>query len=330
MLIKTRAGWELPESAATPQSIFEDRRRLIKGLAAGPILLSGAGVFLSACEDSGPAVAAASGEDPTKGLYPVKRNLSFRGGRAMTEEKWAINYNNYYEFGSHKQIASRAQALPIRPWTITLDGMVEKKQVIDIDTLIKKMPLEERVYRHRCVEAWSMVVPWSGFPLKSLLDLAKPLGSAKYVRMQTFLNPKVARGQTQTWYPWPYTEGLTIAEAANNLAFMVTGLYGKPVPKQSGAPLRLAAPWKYGFKSIKSITRFTFTDKRPVTFWQETGPREYGFWANVNPEVPHPRWSQASERVLGTNERVPTQLFNGYGEQVAALYKDIKGEKLFM
>ncbi len=330
MLIKTRAGWELPESAATPQAIFEDRRRLLKGLAAGPILLSGAAALLAACEDAGPAVAAAAGEDPTKDLYPVKRNLGFRGGRPMTDEKWATSYNNFYEFGSHKQIASRAQALAIRPWTVTLDGMVEKKQVIDIDTLIRKMPLEERVYRHRCVEAWSMVVPWSGFPLKALLDLAKPLGSAKYVRMQTFLNPKVARGQTQTWYPWPYIEGLSMAEAANNLAFMVTGLYGKPVPKQSGAPLRLAVPWKYGFKSIKSITRFTFTDKRPTTFWQETGPREYGFWANVNPEVPHRRWSQASERVLGTNQRVPTLLYNGYGEQVAALYKDLKGEKLFM
>ena len=330
MLIRNRAGWELPESAATPEAIFNDRRRLIKGLAAGPILLSGAAALLSACDDSAPAVAAATGEDPSKGLYPVKRNLSFRGGRPLTSEKWATTYNNFYEFGSHKQISSRAQALPIRPWAITIDGMVEKKQVIDIDTLLKKMPLEERVYRHRCVEAWSMTVPWSGFPLKALLDLARPLGSAKYVRMQTFQNPKVARGQTQSWYPWPYTEGLTIAEAANDLAFMVTGLYGKPVPRQSGAPLRLAAPWKYGFKSIKSITRLTFTDKRPVTFWQETGPSEYGFWANVNPKVPHRRWSQASERVLGTNARVPTQLYNGYAEQVAALYKDIKGEKLFM
>ncbi|MHA1535949.1 MAG: protein-methionine-sulfoxide reductase catalytic subunit MsrP [Alphaproteobacteria bacterium] len=330
MLIKKRAGWELPESAATPQAIFEDRRRLIKGLAAGPILLGGAGALLAACDDPGPAVAADAGGDPTKGLYPVKRNLSFRGGRPLTDEKWATSYNNFYEFGSHKQIASRAQALPIRPWTITLDGMVEKKQVIDIDTLIRKMPLEERVYRHRCVEAWSMVVPWSGFPLKALLDLAKPLGSAKYVRMQTFLNPKVARGQTQSWYPWPYTEGLTIAEASNDLAFMVTGLYGKPVPRQSGAPLRLAAPWKYGFKSIKSITHLTFTDKRPTTFWQESGPSEYGFWANVNPKVPHRRWSQATERVLGAGHRVPTQLYNGYAEQVASLYKDMKGEKLFM
>ncbi len=330
MLIRNRAGWELPESAATPESVFKDRRRLIKGLVAGPILLTGAATLLSACEEAGPAVAAATGEDPSKGLYPVKRNLSFRGGRPLTTEKWATTYNNFYEFGSYKQISSRAQALPIRPWTITIDGMVEKKQVIDIDTLLKKMPLEERVYRLRCVEAWSMVLPWSGFAMKALLDLAKPLGSAKYVQMQTFENPKVARGQTQSWYPWPYTEGLTIAEAANDLAFMVTGLYGKPVPKQSGAPLRLAAPWKFGFKSIKSITRFTFTDKRPVTFWQETGPREYGFWANVNPKVPHRRWSQATERVIGSDERIPTQLYNGYAEQVAGLYKDIKGEKLFM
>ena len=175
-----------------------------------------------------------------------------------------------------------------------------------------------------------MAVPWSGFPLKALVDMAEPLGSAKYVRMETFQNPKVAPGQKQFWYPWPYVEGLTMAEATNELAFLVTGMYGKPVPRQDGAPLRLALPWKYGFKSVKSIVRFTFTDKRPVSFWEKLQSSEYGFWANVNPEVPHPRWSQATERVLGGEGRRPTLLYNGYGEYVAALYQGLEGERLFM
>ena len=182
------------------------------------------------------------------------------------------------------------------------------------------MPLEERVYRHRCVEAWSMAVPWSGFALKALVDFAKPLGSAKYLRMETQADPDTMPGLIQTWYPWPYTEGLTLAEATNELAFIATGLYGKPIPKQRGAPLRLAVPWIYGFKSLKSIVRFHFTDERPVSFWETLIGKEYGFWANVSPKVDHPRWSQATERVLGTNERVPTLLFNGYGEFVADLY----------
>jgi methionine sulfoxide reductase catalytic subunit len=195
---------------------------------------------------------------------------------------------------------------------------------------LKKMPLEERLYRHRCVEAWSMAVPWSGFPMAALVGLAKPLGSAKYVHMETFVDAAEAPGQKQFWYPWPYIEGVTMAEANNELAFMVTGMYGKPVPKQDGAPLRLALPWKYGFKSIKSIVRVSFTDKQPVTFWQTVQGEEYGFWANVNPEVPHPRWSQETERVLGTDERVPTLKWNGYGEYVAHLYDGLQNQKLFM
>jgi sulfoxide reductase catalytic subunit YedY len=195
---------------------------------------------------------------------------------------------------------------------------------------LKKMPFEERLYRHRCVEAWSMAVPWSGFPMAAFVDFAKPLGSAKYVQMETFLDPKTASGQKQVWYPWPYVEGVTIAEAGNELAFLVTGMYGKPVPKQDGAPLRLALPWKYGFKSVKSIVRFSFIDKRPVSFWEALAANEYGFWANVNPAVPHPRWSQADERVLGTNERRPTLKWNGYGEFVAHLYDGIENERLFV
>jgi sulfoxide reductase catalytic subunit YedY len=208
--------------------------------------------------------------------------------------------------------------------------MVEKRQTVDIDTLLKKMPLEERVYRMRCVEAWSMAVPWSGFAMKALVDFARPLSTAKYVHMETFHDKGMAPGHKQFWYPWPYVEGLTIDEATNELAFIATGLYGKPIPRQNGAPLRLAVPWKYGFKSIKSIVRFHFTDKRPKTFWETVQGAEYGFWANVNPMVNHPRWSQASERVLDTGRRVPTLIYNGYGEFVADLYKDKPGEKLFM
>ena len=175
-----------------------------------------------------------------------------------------------------------------------------------------------------------MTVPWTGFPLRKMVEFAKPLSSAKYIKMQTFQNPDIAQGQRQFWYPWPYIEGLTMAEATNDLAFIATGIYGQPMPPQNGAPLRLAVPWKYGFKSVKSLVRFTFTDQRPVSFWEDLQDSEYGFWANVNPEVNHARWSQATERVLGTNERVPTLMFNGYGEFVGDLYKGMDGEKLYM
>ena len=321
MLIRKRRGWELPESAATPESVFLERRRLIAAAAAGPILLAGGPLIGSA--------AAKPSDDPSAGLYLVKRNLRYKLDRPLTEEKYAITYNNFYEFGSHKQISKAAQALSIRPWEIAIDGMVEKPFTIGIDDLLKRMPLEERLYRHRCVEAWSMAVPWSGFALTELIKLAKPLSGAKFLQMQTFGDSKAAPGLKQFWYPWPYTEGLTMAEATNELAFIATGLYGKPIPKQNGAPLRLAVPWKYGFKSVKSIVRFTFTDKQPVTFWEKVGPSEYGFWANVNPQVRHRRWSQARERVLGTNEKVPTLLYNGYGEYVAELYKGMEKLALF-
>ncbi len=321
MLIKKRAGWEMPEAAATPESIFLDRRRFLSAatLALGAVALPGA-----------VGVARAAAGDPTADLYPAKRNPKFTLQRELTKESIASTYNNFYEFGSHKRISKAAQALPIRPWTVRIDGLVEEEKTLDIDSLIRRMPLEERLYRHRCVEAWSMAVPWTGFPLKALLDLARPLGSAKYLEMQTFLDPEIASGQKQFWYPWPYVEGLTIEEAANDLAFLVTGVYGKPLAKQFGAPLRLAVPWKYGFKSIKSIVLFRFTEKRPKTFWEEVQPREYGFWANVNPEVRHPRWSQATEEMLGTPDRTRTKIFNGYGEHVAGLYDGMKlGDRLY-
>jgi len=325
-----KRGWELPESAATSEPVFRDRRRLLKGLGIGGTILAVPAVMhFGMRDDTSPSVVAAPEPDPSAGLYPVTRNPIYTLDRPLTAESDATSYNNFYEFGSHKSIASAAQALRIRPWQVVLDGLVEAPQTLEIDDLLRRMQLEERVYRHRCVEAWSMAVPWSGFPLKALVDLAAPLGSAKYLRMETFHDADMAPGQRSGWYPWRYAEGLTIAEATNELAFIATGLYGQPIPRQNGAPLRLAVPWKYGFKSIKSIVRFTFTEERPKTFWEVIQSAEYGFWANVNPEVAHPRWSQASERVLGTNERVPTLLFNGYAEFVAHLYEDLEGERLF-
>jgi len=328
MFIRRQKGWEIPEREATPESAFLNRRALLtSAVAAGGLLagsrLSEAGWFSSKSAPEAP--------DPSLGLYPAKHNDLFKLDRDITPETVNARYNNFYEFGTTKSIADAAESLRIRPWTVKFDGMVEKPSEIAIDDLLKAMPLEERLYRHRCVEAWSMAVPWTGFPLKALIDYAKPLASAKYVRMETFLDPKMAPGQRQFFYPWPYVEGLTMAEATNDLAFLVTGAYGKPLPKSMGAPLRLATPWKYGFKSIKSITKISFAAERPKTFWEALGPTEYGFWANVNPAVPHPRWSQATEEMLGTGgQRRTTLIYNGYGDFVASLYSGMEKEPLFM
>jgi sulfoxide reductase catalytic subunit YedY len=322
MLIKRPPGWGLPERVATPEQAFLNRRQVAKGLAAGSIVAAAAPLTV------GLGLAA---DDPTAGLYPAPGNERLSVSLPVTDEAITATYNNFYEFGSHKNVWKAAQKLVIRPWEVAIDGLVEKDIRIEADALIRRMPLEERITRHRCVEAWAMTIPWSGFPLKALVDLARPLGSAKYLRMETFHDPEVARGQRQTFYPWPYTEGLTIAEATHELALIVTGAYGKPLAKQYGAPLRLAVPWKYGFKHVKSIVRFTFTEERPKTFWETITPAEYGFWANVNPGFAHPRWSQASERDLATEERVSTKLYNGYGEFVAHLYADMpQDRRLFM
>lgn len=324
MLIKTIHGWELPESVASAESVYLNRRELMVGAGAGVI---GVGMM------GAPASAAS---DPSAKYYPAKKNPKFAdAGRKITSEELNTTYNNFYEFGTSKRISRAARNLKIRPWEIRIDGEVEKPFTIGFDDLLKKVQLEDRVVRHRCVEAWAMTVPWSGFTLKQLVAMAAPKTSAKYVRFQTFHDPDIAPGQKPSLFgfgkglPWPYTEGLTMAEATNELAFMVTGAYGKPVANSMGAPLRLHCPWKYGFKSAKSINRISFVKERPVSFWEEIQQAEYGFWANVNPQVPHPRWSQAEERILGTYEKVPTKLFNGYGEFVAHLYKGITGEKLY-
>jgi sulfoxide reductase catalytic subunit YedY len=318
MHVIRRRGWEIPEREATPEHVFLNRRAFLAGTTAA----------LAMAPELAAAQRVSDLPDPSASLYPAKRNDKYVLDRPVTDEKINTNYNNFYEFGSTKQISRAAQALKLRPWQVKLDGMVEKEQVIDIDDLLKKVGLEERLYRMRCVEAWSMSVPWTGFPMAKLVELARPLSSAKYVRMETFLDPTVAPPQRQRWMPWPYVEGLTMAEASNELTFMVTGAYGKVV-KQMGAPIRLAAPWKYGFKSVKSIVKFTFTDKRPKSYWEALQASEYGFWANVNPQVAHPRWSQATEEIIGTNERKPTLLFNGYGEFVADMYKGLEKERLW-
>lgn len=317
MLIKKTSSWHLSENHATDEAVYLNRRAWLKtaGLAG-----LGMGMGLS------PLGALSA---PITG-FPAKRNEAFQLDRDITNEKDATTYTNFYEFGSAKNIWRKAQALQTDPWTVTIDGLCDNPMTIDAADLVKKMgDMEERLYRHRCVEAWAMAVPWTGVPLANLVKLASPKAEAKYLVMETFLDPAVAPGQTQSWYPWPYMEGLRLDEAMNELSFLATGLYGKEMPKQNGAPIRLVVPWKYGFKSIKSITRFSFSDTAPLSFWQETNGKEYGFYANVNPGVPHKRWRQDTERLLGTNERVKTQMFNGYKDQVAHLYKDMPHDILY-
>jgi sulfoxide reductase catalytic subunit YedY len=308
MPIRIPRGWEIAERHVTPEAA-----------AALGLGIAGASMGGRAFAQAPPAPLGAVG--------PM--NDTYKAGRAITPEKYSTTYNNYYEFSDSKNLWRDAQAMKQRPWTIAIDGMVSKPRTIDIDDLLKQVKLEERVYRHRCVETWAMTVPWTGFALSQLVKLADPLSGAKYVAFQTGRDKSMS-GLEAPFYPWPYTEGLTMAEATNDLAFLSTGMYGKPVPPQNGGPIRLTVPWKYGFKSAKAIVKVTFTDKKPATFWESIGPSEYGFWANVNPDVPHPRWSQASETLLGTNERVPTQIYNGYGEYVAGLYTGLQDQKLFM
>ncbi len=321
MFIRRPPRWVMPERDATPESIFLNRRQLLGATGIGLLAANVPSTVRASNYDTSPEVAAE--------LYPARQNANYLLDRELSPSRDVLTYNNFYEFGSHKDIWERAQNLPVKPWMVKIDGMVAKPIEIEAEDLIRKMPIEERLYRHRCVEAWSMAVPWTGFPLKELVKLAEPQAGAKYLEMRCFMKPDIARGQRQRWYPWPYLEGLRLDEATNDLAFIATGIYGKPIVKQMGAPLRLAVPWKYGFKSIKSIVQFTFVDKQPMSFWEQLQSREYGFYANVNPEVDHPRWSQATEKPLGQNNRVPTLLYNGYAEEVADLYKNMDPSKIF-
>ena len=317
MLIKIAKPWEIPERFATPEHVYLNRRAFLK--AAGVTAFS----LIAGCSPGQAEKSAAQTplNDPTADLYPAKRNSKYVLDRPLTKEEVAAKYNNYYEFTDQKDVYRYIDRFKIRPWTIEAKGLVKKPKVHGIDELIRQLSLEERLYRHRCVEAWSMAVPWTGFPLAAFIKLVEPLSTAKYVRMVSFMKPEEAPGQkSYRWYPWPYYEGLTMEEATNELAFLVTGIYGHPLTVQHGSPIRLATPWKYGYKSIKGIVRFEFVDKQPPTFWNDLAANEYAFISNVNPRIPHPRWSQASERVLDTDERVPTLLYNGYEQFVGKLY----------
>ena len=293
------------------------------GLGAAGLLLGGA---LPGCGEHKPdeqkLKAAAQVDIPkaSQSHYPAKRNPAFEYGRDETDPQAAAIYTNFYEFSTSKQTYLFVEDFQPTPWEVTVDGLCAKPTTFSLDDLHAKFDLEERAYRHRCVETWAMCVPWTGFSLAKLIEMVEPTAEAKFVKFDSFERPTEAPNMADSSFPWPYTEGLTLAEATNELAFLATGIYGEPLPKQHGAPVRLVLPWKYGFKSSKSIVRITLTGKQPGTFWNIVNPREYGFEANVEPAVAHPRWSQSSEWMLGTRERHPTIKFNGYGDYVAKLY----------
>lgn len=302
MLIRIPRGWEFPERDATPESVYMNRRSLLA--AAG--FLGVEGLLAQA-----------------QSIYPAKRNADYPLDRPITDEGAATSYNNFYEFHPTDKAAvrNRVGKFKASPWKIEIGGQVAKPRTVDIDELFRTMPFEERLYRFRCVERWAMAVPWTGFPLAELVKLAGPKANAKFVRFVTAYRPGEMPGMTEAnWYPWPYFEGLRMDEAMNPLAMVVTGVYGKPLPVQNGAPIRIITPWKYGYKSIKSIVKVEFVEKMPETFWHKVSATEYGFYSNVNPAKPHPRWSQAIEQLIPTGERVRTQMYNGYEKWVGQMY----------
>jgi len=303
---------DIPSSTITPEDLFHQRRNLIKASAG---LLLGAGII-----NTDTSIAANDFPDLKKGPFATTEK--------MTSFQSVTTYNNFYEFSTDKrQPAELAKDFKSRPWTIAFGGEIAKPQRLDVDALIKRFPPEERIYRLRCVEAWSMVVPWVGIPLHRILKSLNPTSSAKYVRFETLLDPAQFPGQRSSLFGsslnWPYVEGLRIDEAMHPLTLLAVGLYGKLMPNQNGAPIRLVVPWKYGFKSIKSIVKIDLVEKQPLNTWNRQSPREYGFYANVNPAVDHPRWSQARERRIGEWSKRPTLEFNGYAEQVAGLYQNL-------
>jgi sulfoxide reductase catalytic subunit YedY len=302
---------EIPSSEITDQRTYLNRRRFL-GAAGATLAGVTAGLTL-------PRAAAALLGSPGE-----------QGEDELTPKKSVTSYNNFYEFGTGKDDpAKRSHTLRTRPWTVDVEGEVHKPRTFDIDEILAAFPAQERIYRLRCVEAWSMVIPWLGFPLRDLLDAVEPTSHARFVEFTTLYDPEQMPGQNRNVLPWPYVEGLRLDEARNPLALMAVGLYGEMLPNQNGAPIRLVVPWKYGFKSIKSVVRIRLTREQPATTWNVQAPREYGFYANVNPEVDHPRWSQARERRIGELRRRPTLPFNGYGEQVAALYSGMDLDRYF-
>lgn len=314
MLIRIRRPSDLRESDVTPPDLFLSRRRFIAGATALGVAGAGIGALR-------PAAAAPLRGSPLAPLDGVVESPLSTTSETPTPYGDVTSYNNFYEFGTGKDDpARRAGSLKTRPWTITVDGAVDKPGVLDIETLLSAFPLEERIYRLRCVEAWSMVVPWVGVPLKAVMDRFAPTSQAKFVRFETLHDPDQMPGQRSGVLPWPYVEGLRIDEAAHPLTILAVGLYGSVLPNQNGAPVRLVVPWKYGFKSIKSVVRMTFQEDMPRSTWMAMGPDEYGFYANVNPSVDHPRWSQARERRIGDFFRRDTLMFNGYAGEVAGLY----------
>ena len=305
-------------SEITPEHVYLSRRAFMKGIGA-----VAAGSVLAACGQSGeetqPAAetAAATAES---GAAPAAGKTDELGDPVNSFEH-ITNYNNFYEFSYDKEaVAVLSKDFATKPWTVQIGGLVNKPVTLNIEDILNKYPSEERIYRLRCVEGWSMVIPWLGFPLKQLLDEVEPASGAKYVRFETLYDPERFPAQTDGWYNWPYVEGLRLDEATNDLAILSTGLYGKELMPQNGAPLRLVVPWKYGFKSIKSIVKIDLVEEMPTSLWMDAAPHEYGFYANVNPKVPHPRWSQATERRIGELGRRETLMFNGYEEEVAQLY----------
>ncbi len=314
MLIKKLTGTEIPASEITPRHLYLSRRQFITTAAAGMATV-GVGMLVASCRQT-PGESGTGREPQGSPVGATTDEL----GDPLTPYQNVINYNNFYEFTTDKEsVAVRAANFSTSPWQVEVGGLVKNPKVYDLDDL-RKFDEEERIYRMRCVEGWSMVIPWLGFPLAKLLNEVEPDSTARYVRFETLYDPERMPGQ-RTWYPWPYVEGLRLDEAMHDLTILSTGLYGEELPPQNGAPVRLVVPWKYGFKSIKSIVKIDVVEEMPVSLWMATSPQEYGFYANVNPEVPHPRWSQATERRIGELRRRDTLLFNGYEEQVAHLYE---------
>jgi sulfoxide reductase catalytic subunit YedY len=319
MLIKKPS--DIPSSEITSKSLYLNRRQFLTGAAlAGAAAAAGVGL-----SEVGTPSLVAGANTKIDGL----QKSPFSTTEKETPYKDVTNYNNFYEFSTDKyEPAGLARNFKTRPWTVTIDGVVKKKQQLDVDAIMKMAAPEERIYRHRCVEGWSIVVPWVGFSLSELIKRAEPLGKAKFVEFTTLYDPKEMPGQRVPVLKWPYVEGLRMDEAMHPLALLCFGMYGEVLPNQDGAPLRMVIPWKYGFKSAKSLVRIRFTEEQPLNTWQEFAPNEYGFYSNVNPHVDHPRWSQATERRLGELLKRPTLMFNGY-DQVASLYSGMDLKKNF-